>query len=129
VLWQETLLLAWVLMPDHWHGLVRLGSTDRLSKCMLRIKSAVARAVNRSEGRSGRVWQDGFHDRAVRDPARLFEVARYVVLNPVRAGLVSNASDYPFWNSVWIGHWAADARLSHRGHGPLPPPSRSANSS
>ena len=122
--WGGSVLLAWVLMPDHWHGLIRLGRSETLAICMLRMKSSVARAANRDAHRSGRVWQDGYHDRALCASECLLDVARYIVLNPVRAGLAASPSDYPFWDNVWLGHWGADARLSHRGHGPLPLPPR-----
>ena len=51
---------------------------------------------------SGRVWAAGYHDRALRAEVDIPHVARYLVLNPVRAGLVARVGDYPFWDAVWI---------------------------
>jgi putative transposase len=48
------------------------------------------------------VWQRGFYDRAIRKEEDLLAVARYIVANPLRAGLVSQLSDYPFWDAVWL---------------------------
>ena len=95
-------MLAWVLMPDHLHGLLQLGEQDELSVVVSRLKSASARHVNHAMGRSGAVWAKTFHDHALRSEEDLQGVARYVVANPLRAGLVARAGDYPFWNTVWL---------------------------
>lgn len=93
--------LAWVVMPDHVHWLFRLddGSLDRV---MQRFKSRSARAVNAAAGRQGRLWQPGYHDHGVRAEEDLRKLARYVIANPVRAGLVSSPMDYPFWDAAWL---------------------------
>jgi putative transposase len=97
-------LLSWVLMPDHAHWLIKLGSEASLSYAVSRLKSASAgacnRAVNASIGTS--VWQRGFYDGAIRRDEDVLSVARYVVANPLRAGLVKRLGDYPWWNSVWL---------------------------
>ena len=95
-------MLAWVLMPDHLHGLLQLGEQDELSAVVNRLKSASARHVNRALRRTGGVWMKAFHDHALRSEKDLQDVARYVVANPVRAGLVTRVGDYPFWNAVWL---------------------------
>ncbi|MFB6261862.1 MAG: transposase, partial [Thiohalorhabdaceae bacterium] len=48
------------------------------------------------------VWQPGFHDRAIRREEDLEAVARYVVANPLRAGLVDRIADYPHWDAAWL---------------------------
>jgi len=93
--------LAWVVMPDHFHWLVQL--KDRpLSEVIALTKSKGNHLVNKALSRSGSIWQRGFHDRAIRREEDLKAVARYIVLNPVRAGLVKRVGDYPLWNAVWI---------------------------
>ena len=94
-------LLCWVLMPDHWHGLVQLGDGDGLSRVMNRMKTSVSRQLQTQHGR-GDVWAPGFHDRALRSEEDLRAIARYIVANPVRAGLVGHVCDYPYWNCVWL---------------------------
>ena len=96
-------MLAWVLMPDHLHGLLQLGERDELSAVVNRMKSASARHVNHALGKSGAVWAKTFHDHALRSKEDLQDVARYIVANPLRAGLVTRVEDYPFWNAVWVG--------------------------
>ena len=95
-------MLAWVLMPDHLHALLQLGEQDELSKVVNRLKSASARHVNCVLKRTGAVWARAFHDHALRCNEDLQDVARYVVANPLRAGLVARIGDYPFWNAAWI---------------------------
>jgi REP element-mobilizing transposase RayT len=94
--------LAWVLMPDHFHGLLSLNGDADLSGTVGRFKGLSARAVNRLLDRRGPLWQPGFHDRALRRDEDRVAVARYIVANPLRAGLVSRLADYPHWDSVWL---------------------------
>lgn len=93
--------LAWVVMPDHLHWLIQL-EHDSLAELMRRIKSNSARTINRQLGLSGRLWQDGYYDRALRREEDLRAVARYIVANPLRAGLVRRVGDYPLWDAVWV---------------------------
>lgn len=66
------------------------------------IKSYASRTINQIIGRSGPVWQKGYYDHALRDEENLAVVARYIVANPLRAGLARNVADYPLWDAVWI---------------------------
>lgn len=94
--------LAWVLMPDHVHWLIRLGADDPLDAVVNRLKSASARNVNRVLHRSGPLWARAYHDHALRVEEDLRRSARYLIANPVRAGLVERIGDYPFWNAAWL---------------------------
>jgi REP-associated tyrosine transposase len=58
--------LAWVLMPDHLHWLIRLGERSDLATVMKRFKARSARAVNDTLGLSGPIWQRAYHDHALR---------------------------------------------------------------
>lgn len=87
-------------MPDHWHGLVQLGSRYSLSTVVSRFKAVVAMRLHCVQ--SGSVWARGFHDRALRHDDDVKVVARYIVANPIRAGLVTSVLDYPYWNCVWL---------------------------
>ena len=57
--------LAWVVMPDHLHWLLVL-KRGSVSELMRRVKGRSARRINSALKCSGRVWQDGYHDRALR---------------------------------------------------------------
>jgi REP element-mobilizing transposase RayT len=88
--------LAFVVMPDHIHWLLRLGEGAALSSVVRAVKAVSAHRLGRA------VWQDGFHDRAIRREEDLAAVARYIVANPLRARLVERIGDYPHWDAVWL---------------------------
>ena len=88
--------LAFVVMPDHLHWLMELGNKVPLSVCMRNVKTLSALRIGRP------IWQNGFHDHAIRQEEDLPSVARYVVSNPVRAGLVVRTGQYPHWDAIWV---------------------------
>ncbi|OPA97826.1 transposase [Pseudomonas fluorescens] len=97
----EVKSLAWVIMPDHFHWLLEI--TDReLAQVMGRIKSRSTLSINRARGTTGPFWQRGYHDRAVRAEEDLRKIARYVIANPLRAGLVEKVGDYSLWDAAWL---------------------------
>ena len=89
-------------MPDHRHGLLQLRQTTTLADLMRQAKGSSARQTNRQLGRAGPVWMPGFHDRALRKEVDVLQAARYIIANPVRAGLVNRVGDYPYWDAVWL---------------------------
>ena len=98
----NTETLAFVVMPDHLHWLLQLTSDRSLSTCVNTMKSFAARAFNRGLYRHGRLWQKGFFDRAIRRDEDLVTIARYIVANPLRAGIVKSVREYPHWDSIWL---------------------------
>ena len=94
--------LAFVVMPDHLHWLMRLRGEATLQQVVRNVKAFSARGVNIQRKQSAKVWQAGFHDHALRRDEALERVARYLVANPLRAGLVKRLSDYPLWDAVWL---------------------------
>ncbi len=98
--WGDAQALCWVLMPDHWHGLIALGERDDLSTVMNRFKS-LARKQPGQDVRKPIGWARGFHDHALRHDEDILAAADYVIANPVRAGLVEHVNDYPYWTSLW----------------------------
>lgn len=93
--YSNSITLAFVVMPDHFHWLMQLGDAD-LSKIVGRVKSLVARRVGKT------IWQSGYYDHAVRKEEDLRVIARYIITNPVRAGLVDNIDQYPHWDAIWM---------------------------
>ena len=69
---------------------------------MAGLKATSGYAVNQHLKRTGRFWQPAFHDRALRADDDRIAIARYIVGNPIRAELVSDLKDYPFWNAVYL---------------------------
>ncbi|MBB3332654.1 REP element-mobilizing transposase RayT [Halomonas campaniensis] len=86
--------LAYVVMPDHLHWLLKL--EDNLEDAVRVYKARVSLMAGE------KLWQRGFHDHGIRREEDLRRVARYVVANPLRAGLVDDIRDYPYWNAVWL---------------------------
>ena len=99
--WGDAECMAWVLMPDHFHAVVRLGPADDLAKVVNRMKARVRKAF-RAQGRESPLWQRGFQDRALRAEDDVRAAARYVIANPVRAGIVDRVGQYPYWDAVWL---------------------------
>ena len=94
--------LAYVVMPDHLHWLMQLKENASLSQIVKNIKSCSALEINRYLGRQGSVWQSGFHDHALRNEEDIQGVARYIVANPLRSGIVQKIGEYPLWDAVWL---------------------------
>jgi REP element-mobilizing transposase RayT len=93
--------LAWVVMPDHLHWMFVLNRST-VAEVVRYVKGTSARSINIYRGYTGRVWQKGFHDHALRKDEDIKAVARYIIANLLRAGLVDNIGDYSFWDAVWL---------------------------
>jgi len=94
--------LAYVVMPDHMHRLMQLREGYALSNVVATVKSVSSHRINRTLGRIGSLWQAGFHDHALRRDEDVADVARYIVANPLRAGLVKSLGDYSLWDAIWV---------------------------
>lgn len=82
-------------MPDHAHFLFNGDRDDAdLRKCAEMCKQKAAHACSQTV--SGRLWQASFYDHVLRDDEPDLFVIRYILENPVRAGLVERCEDYPF---------------------------------
>jgi len=93
---------AYVIIPAHFHWLVQLGEEVSLSDQVRFVKSSATRRVRKLSNSSLEIWQAGFHDRQLRKEDDLKAMARYVIANPIRAGLISSVRSYSFWDAAWI---------------------------
>ncbi len=98
---EATRTLAYVVMPDHLHWLFELRSGHRLRTVVNKLKGRSAFRVNNARRGTGRLWQPGFHDHALRADEAVETVGDYVVHNPVRARLVERPQDYPLTYAAW----------------------------
>lgn len=95
---------AYVLMPNHVHWLIKTGLTP-LSEIMHRTHSTYARWFNHRHERVGHLFQNRYKSIVCDTDNYLLVLARYIHLNPVRAGLVKEILHYP-WSSYpgYCGH-------------------------
>ena len=92
-------LTAWVFLPDHWHAICAPVYPRTISLVMKSFKNSSTPLINRRRAERGELWQARFFDRALRTVKEYNEKVEYIHLNPVRAGLVHQAEDWP-WSSV-----------------------------
>ena len=95
---QHWLLYAYCLMPNHYHLLVETPEANLVAG-MRRLNGAYTQSFNRRHERVGHVLQGRYKAILVEKDAHLLELARYVVLNPVRANLVRDPAEYA-WSSL-----------------------------
>jgi putative transposase len=100
---------AYCLMPNHVHLIIVPTDADGLRSTFADAHRRYTAMINARHQWTGHLWQGRFGSVAM-DEAHLMAAARYVALNPVRAGLVENARDWP-WSSVGAHLAAADDAL------------------
>ena len=88
-------LHAWVVMPNHVHLLVQMIPPHTLSDAVESWKRFTATRINQLMARSGRFWQEDYWDRYIHDDNHYRATVAYIHDNPVKAGLVVRAEDWP----------------------------------
>jgi REP element-mobilizing transposase RayT len=97
----DYILHAWVIMPNHVHLLFT--PKREVPDVMQRLKGRTAREANKLMRRTGtKFWQEESYDRLVRDAVEFKKIEKYIVENPVKAGLASSAEEFR-WSSGWGG--------------------------
>jgi REP element-mobilizing transposase RayT len=89
-------LLAWAIMPNHVHIMIEQIDGFALSGVVHSWKSFTAKEINRLRGTSGSVWAPDYHDRFIRNAEHYEHAVHYIEQNPVKAGLVLRAQNWPF---------------------------------
>ena len=92
----QTSTLAFVVMLDHIHWLFQLVGMQSLSNVIKSTKSKATVQIGAP------LWQAGYYDHAIRKDEDIQAIARYIVANPIRAGLVTKVGDYSHWDAVWL---------------------------
>jgi putative transposase len=92
-------LFAYCLVPDHVHLLLALPEGTSVIQFVKHFKQTTSYHLQRLAGTGISVWQDSFYDHALRREEALTDVAEYIFNNPVRAGLIQNATDYLYSGS------------------------------
>ncbi len=109
-------LVAWCLMPNHFHLVLWPRGDGDLSRYMQWLLTAHVRRYHRHYNSSGHVWQGRFKVFPIQQDEHLGTVLRYVERNPLRAGLVARAEE-------WL--WSSLSAVRHEDHpvlhpGPVP---------
>lgn len=102
-------ILAWALLPNHFHLLVRTGPRP-LSTFMRRVLTGYAGSFNRRHRRRGHLFQNRYKSILVEEEPYLLELVRYLHLNPLRAGIVKNLPELDAF--PWAGHSALLGRFA-----------------
>ncbi|MGB6874367.1 MAG: transposase [Dehalococcoidia bacterium] len=92
-------LYAYCVMPDHVHLLVSASETKGIIEFVRETKSLSTRLAWQ-HGYKGPIWQRSFYDHFLRRDEDCMLVAKYIVGNPVRKGIVEHWQDYPFSGSL-----------------------------
>lgn len=90
--------IAYCLMPNHFHFLIKLVGEADVSSFMSRLLNAYVKAVNKRYNRKGLLFNERFKPILVDDENYLVHLCRYIHLNPLKAGLVKDLKDWPFSN-------------------------------
>lgn len=90
---------AYVLMDNHFHLLATPATAEGLSLMMQAVGRSYVRYFNRRHGRSGTLWEGRYRSTLIESERYLLACMVYIDLNPVRAGMVAQAADWP-----WSGH-------------------------
>jgi putative transposase len=93
---------AYVLMSNHFHLLATPEAADGLPQMMQAVGRRYVRYFNDAQGRTGTLWEGRYKSTLIQTDRYLMACMAYIDLNPVRAGLVAQALDYP-WSSH--GHY------------------------
>jgi REP element-mobilizing transposase RayT len=94
-------LHSWVVMPNHSHSLLTRFEDWELEQIMHSHKSFTAHEANKLLHRTGQFWMTEYFDRYIRNAEHFRNTVKYIENNPVKAGLCSKPSDWPF-SSAWF---------------------------
>jgi REP element-mobilizing transposase RayT len=97
-------VIAYCLMPNHYHFLVRQNGDTAAGLLPKRVFNSYTKAYNKRYEQSGTLFEHRYQVRAILNFTHLLHLCRYIHANPVRDGLVADPADWPYSNYLeWIG--------------------------
>ncbi len=97
-------VIAYCLLPNHYHFLVRQDGEHRASLLPQRIFNSYSKAYNQRYDHSGTLFEGTYRVVVVTDDHHLLELCRYIHTNPIKHGFVNDPGDWPYTNYlVWVG--------------------------
>lgn len=91
-------LIAYCLMPNHYHFLFYIKKDAGLGPFLQRLFNSYTQAFNRQQGRTGTLFEGRAKSRLIDRNNFLLHIVRYIHMNPVSAGLTHKPEDWPFSN-------------------------------
>ena len=89
-------ILAYCIMDNHAHILIKTQTVDEMSKYMKKVNTSYALYYNKKYRREGYVFNNRFYSQPILDRKHLFSCIVYIHRNPVKANMVHNMEDYEF---------------------------------
>jgi putative transposase len=104
-------LRDFVIMPDHLHLLLTVFDEMTIEKAVQLIKGRFSYRLSHECGYKGEVWQRGFTEAQIRNRESFEKLREYIAQNPVKAGIVKSADEFPFcyWS---VAKRKAEAKIS-----------------
>jgi putative transposase len=93
-------IFGWVILPNHYHILIRVESLNQVSIMLQKLHGKTSREWNLEDGKTGKrqVWYK-FSDQFIRDDVHFYRVLNYIHFNPIKHGYVEDPYDWP-WTSI-----------------------------
>lgn len=95
---QEVKILAYCVMNNHTHMLVKTNQTKKMSKFMQRLNTTYGIYYNQKYNRVGYVFRNRYKSEGIYNEKHLYNCVRYIYNNPVKAGICSQAKEYQYSN-------------------------------
>jgi REP element-mobilizing transposase RayT len=105
-------LYGLVLMDNHFHMLLETNEINDISKVMQAFLLSFGNKYRKRHDYIGHLWQDRFQSRLLDNEGYCLECLEYIHNNPVKAGLVERAEDYP-WSSIFLYSSTKDKRIGN----------------
>ena len=94
----EVGVVAYCLLPNHFHFMLQPARDDTISKFMHRLQVSYVQAINKRYRRRAPLFHERFQDKHVHDDRYQILLCRYIHRNPLKHGLVQSLEDWPFSN-------------------------------
>ena len=97
-------VIAYCLMPNHYHLLLRQDGEEPAGLLPQRVFNSYTKAYNKRYEQTGTLFEHRYQAKLIKSSNHLFHLCRYIHANPVKDGLVADSADWPYYNYLeWVG--------------------------